>query len=69
METFAKRYFCKDRMVRFLPSYFPFTEPSAEMLVSCFACDGSGCRVCSNEGWIEMLGCGMVHPAVVEAVG
>ncbi len=69
LETFAKRYFGKDRIVRFLPSYFPFTEPSAEMLVSCFACDGSGCRVCAQEGWIEMLGCGMVHPAVFEAVG
>lgn len=69
LETFAKRYFGRDRTVRFLPSYFPFTEPSAEMLVSCFACDGSGCRVCSHEGWIEMLGCGMVHPAVFEAVG
>ena len=69
LEVFAKRYFGADRQVRFLPSYFPFTEPSAEMLVSCFACDGSGCRVCSNEGWIEMLGCGMVHPYVFEAVG
>jgi phenylalanyl-tRNA synthetase alpha chain len=69
LEAFAKRFFGAERRVRFLPSYFPFTEPSAEMLVSCFACDGSGCRVCTNEGWIEMLGCGMVHPAVFEAVG
>jgi phenylalanyl-tRNA synthetase alpha chain len=69
LEVFANRFFGAGRSVRFLPNYFPFTEPSAELLVSCFACDGSGCRVCSQEGWIELLGCGMVHPAVFEAVG
>jgi len=59
----------------FRPSFFPFTEPSAEMMVSCFICGGSGkrgsepCRPCKQTGWIEILGCGMVHPAVFEAVG
>lgn len=66
---FVKQFFGSKQRVRFLPNYFPFTEPSAEMHASCFACDGSGCRVCSNTGWIEMLGCGMVNPRVFEAVG
>ncbi|MDH3470864.1 MAG: phenylalanine--tRNA ligase subunit alpha [Acidimicrobiia bacterium] len=67
--VFADRFFGSGRQVRFLPNYFPFTEPSAEMHVSCFACDGSGCRVCANQGWIELLGCGMVHPSVLETAG
>ncbi len=66
---FAREFFGPDQKVRFLPNYFPFTEPSAEMHVSCFACDGSGCRVCSGVGWIEILGCGMVNPAVFHHVG
>ena len=66
---FARQYFGPERTIRLLPHFFPFTEPSAEMHVSCFACDGSGCRVCGNSGWIELLGCGMVDPNVFEAVG
>lgn len=66
---FARRLFGDERAVRFRPSYFPFTEPSAEMDVSCFICGGGGCRVCKHEGWIEILGCGMVHPRVLEMVG
>ena len=54
---------------RFRPGYFPFTEPSAEMDATCPACGGDGCRVCKGSGWVEMLGSGMVHPAVFEAVG
>lgn len=69
LEAFCRRMFGEDRKIRFRPSYFPFTEPSAEMDVSCFACDGGGCRVCSQEGWLEILGCGMVHPRVLEMVG
>ncbi|MDH3606473.1 MAG: phenylalanine--tRNA ligase subunit alpha [Acidimicrobiia bacterium] len=66
---FAREYFGPDRTIRLIPHFFPFTEPSAEMHVSCFACDGSGCRVCSHSGWIELLGCGMVDPNVFEAIG
>jgi phenylalanyl-tRNA synthetase alpha chain len=55
--------------VRFRPSYFPFTEPSAEMDISCFICDGKGCRICKHTGWVEILGCGMVHPKVLENCG
>ncbi len=66
---FAREFFGADRTIRLLPHFFPFTEPSAEMHVSCFACDGSGCRVCSGSGWIELMGCGMVDPNVFEAVG
>ena len=66
---FAREYFGKERTIRLNPNFFPFTEPSAEMHVSCFSCDGSGCRVCGNSGWIELLGCGMVDPNVFEAVG
>lgn len=55
--------------VRFRPSYFPFTEPSAEMDVSCFICEGKGCRICKHTGWVEILGCGMVHPNVLENCG
>ena len=58
-----------DRKVRFRPSFFPFTEPSAEMDVACVVCEGTGCRVCKGSGWLEVLGCGMVHPKVFEMVG
>ncbi len=66
---FAREYFGPERTIKLIPHFFPFTEPSAEMHVSCFACDGSGCRVCSQTGWLELLGCGMVDPNVFEAVG
>jgi phenylalanyl-tRNA synthetase alpha chain len=59
----------KDLKVRFRPSYFPFTEPSAEMDISCFICGGNGCRICKHSGWVEILGCGMVHPKVLENCG
>ena len=59
----------EDLPVRFRPSYFPFTEPSAEVDVGCVSCGGDGCRVCSHTGWIEIMGCGMVHPKVLEAGG
>ena len=66
---FADAFFGSGSRVRFLPHFFPFTEPSAEMHVSCFACDGSGCRTCKNTGWIEVLGCGVVDPNVLSAAG
>lgn len=66
---FVKEMFGKDVKVRFRPSYFPFTEPSAEMDISCFICGGKGCRICKQTGWVEILGCGMVHPAVLENCG
>jgi phenylalanyl-tRNA synthetase alpha chain len=66
---FVQEMYGKDVKVRFRPSYFPFTEPSAEMDVSCFICGGSGCRVCKQTGWVEILGCGMVHPNVLENCG
>ncbi len=66
---FARRFFRADTLVRFRPSYFPFTEPSAEMDVSCALCSGGGCPACKQSGWMEILGCGMVHPAVFEAAG
>ncbi len=69
LSYFAREYFGPDRTIKVIPHFFPFTEPSAEMHVSCFACDGSGCRVCSQTGWLELLGCGMVDPNVFEAVG
>jgi phenylalanyl-tRNA synthetase alpha chain len=62
---FVKEMYGKDVKVRFRPSYFPFTEPSAEMDVSCFICGGSGCNICKKTGWVEILGCGMVHPKVL----
>jgi len=65
--TFAEKMFGK-RPTRFRPSYFPFTEPSAEMDVQCIFCEGKGCKVCKNSGWMEILGCGMVNPHVFEAV-
>ena len=69
VEIFAKALFGANQRVRMIPHYFPFTEPSAEVHVSCFNCDGSGCRVCGNEGWIEIMGAGMIHPNVFKAVG
>ncbi len=66
LEEFAKEMFGEDTRVKFRPHHFPFTEPSAEMDVSCFKCGGKGCRFCKGEGWIEILGCGMVHPHVLE---
>lgn len=65
LETFVKRLYGEDSVVRFRPHHFPFTEPSAEVDVQCFNCHGEGCRLCKNEGWIEILGCGMVHPQVL----
>ena len=69
LAVFAKELFGEDTKVRFRPHHFPFTEPSAEMDVTCFACGGKGCRVCKGEGWIELLGCGMVHPKVLRMSG
>jgi len=69
LDAFLKDFFERDLRVRFRPSYFPFTEPSAEVDIECVICGGEGCRVCSGTGWIEILGCGMVHPKVFEAVG
>ncbi len=69
LDTLFKRIYGNDAKIRFRPHHFPFTEPSAEMDLQCFACHGEGCRVCKGEGWIEMLGCGMVHPRVLEMCG
>lgn len=69
LELFAQRMFGEDTKIRFRPHHFPFTEPSAEVDVSCFVCGGKGCRVCKGEGWIEILGAGMVHPNVLRAGG
>lgn len=69
LDIFAKRLFGENTKTRFRPHQFYFTEPSAEMDVSCFACGGEGCRVCGDEGWIEILGCGMVHPNVLNICG
>lgn len=69
LETFIHRLYGEDSVVRFRPHHFPFTEPSAEVDVQCFSCKGKGCRLCKNEGWIEILGCGMVHPKVLKNCG
>jgi phenylalanyl-tRNA synthetase alpha chain len=66
---FVQEMFGKDFKVRFRPSYFPFTEPSAEMDISCLICGGTGCNVCKHTGWVEILGCGMVHPNLLENCG
>ena len=66
---FLQRFFEAELNVRFRPSYFPFTEPSAEVDVQCVHCRGSGCRVCSQTGWLEVMGCGLVHPNVLEMSG
>ncbi len=69
LEMFAKKCLGENTRIRFRPHHFPFTEPSAEADVSCFVCGGKGCRVCKGEGWIELLGCGMVHPNVFKNCG
>jgi phenylalanyl-tRNA synthetase alpha chain len=69
LEDFAKRLFGENARTRLRPSHFPFTEPSAEMDVECFVCGGKGCGVCKETGWLEILGCGMVHPVVLEYGG
>lgn len=69
LAEFAKELFGEDTKVKFRPHHFPFTEPSAEMDVTCFKCKGKGCRMCKGSGWIEILGCGMVHPHVLEMSG
>lgn len=69
LHHFARRLFSQDVKVQFRPSFFPFTEPSAEMDCSCVNCKGNGCNVCKQTGWLEILGSGMVHPNVLEAVG
>ena len=69
IEDFLRVFFERDLEVRFRPSYFPFTEPSAEVDIQCVNCGGKGCRVCSQTGWLEVMGCGMVHPKVFEAAG
>ena len=69
LELFIKKLYGPETRVRFRPHHFPYTEPSAEMDMSCFKCGGKGCPLCKNEGWIEILGCGMVHPQVLENCG
>ena len=69
LAEFAKELFGEDTKVKFRPHHFPFTEPSAEVDVTCFKCGGSGCRFCKGSGWIEILGCGMVHPNVLKMSG
>ncbi|MCM3002749.1 phenylalanine--tRNA ligase subunit alpha [Priestia koreensis] len=69
LEAFAKKMFGEEREIRLRPSFFPFTEPSVEVDVSCFKCGGNGCNVCKKTGWIEILGAGMVHPNVLEMAG
>lgn len=69
LEVFIKELYGPQVAVRFRPHHFPFTEPSAEMDIMCFECQGKGCRLCKGEGWIELLGCGMVHPKVLLGVG
>ena len=66
LEVFVKKLYGEDTKLRFRPHHFPFTEPSAEVDISCFNCGGEGCRICKGEGWIEILGCGMVHPKVLK---
>ncbi|KAA1192881.1 phenylalanine--tRNA ligase subunit alpha [Pseudohalioglobus sediminis] len=69
IEAFLREFFERELAVRFRPSYFPFTEPSAEVDIQCVNCGGDGCRVCSQTGWLEVMGCGMVHPRVFEYSG
>jgi phenylalanyl-tRNA synthetase alpha chain len=63
--SFARQMFGSDVKLRFRPSFFPFTEPSAEVDITCYLCGGKGCRVCKHAGWLEIMGCGMVHPNVL----
>ena len=67
LSSFLQDFFDKKLKIRFRPSYFPFTEPSAEVDITCVLCDGEGCRVCSETGWLEVLGCGMIHPNVLQS--
>ena len=69
LELFLHQIFSEDVKIRLRPSFFPFTEPSAEVDISCVMCHGKGCKVCKGTGWLEILGCGMVDPAVLEASG
>src|SRR6201996_523492 len=69
LHGFVEAFFERDLAMRLRPSYFPFTEPSAEVDMSCVFCDGAGCRICKHTGWLEILGCGMVHPNVLKASG
>jgi len=69
LDALLKRFFGEDTVVRFSPSYFPFTEPSAEVSIQCSACRGAGCRTCGRSGWLELLGAGMVNPKVLAALG
>lgn len=69
LSYFLHTFFTEDTPIRFRPSYFPFTEPSAEVDIGCLSCKSQGCRICKNTGWLEVLGCGMVHPKVLETVG
>lgn len=69
VEDFLHAYFEEEMPVRFRPSYFPFTEPSAEVDMGCVSCNGKGCRICGNTGWLEVMGCGMVHPSVLAMSG
>ncbi|BAP54326.1 phenylalanyl-tRNA synthetase, alpha chain [Thioploca ingrica] len=69
LDDFLQHFFGRNLQVRFRPSYFPFTEPSAEVDIQCVVCNGGGCRVCKQSGWLEILGCGMVHPNVFSQVG
>ena len=69
LDLFAKRLYGEDAVTRFRPHHFPFTEPSAEVDIRCFSCGGKGCRLCKGEGWIEIAGCGMVHPKVLKNCG
>jgi phenylalanyl-tRNA synthetase alpha chain len=69
LTAFFREFFATDIPIRFRPSYFPFTEPSAEVDIGCLNCSSKGCRICKNTGWLEVLGCGMVHPNVLQGVG
>ena len=69
LETFIKKLYGNNTALRFRPHHFPYTEPSAEMDIECFSCHGKGCALCKGEGFIEILGCGMVHPKVLENCG
>ena len=69
LTSFSRRIFHRDLPLRFRPSFFPFTEPSAEVDIACVMCGGKGCRVCKQTGWLEILGSGLIHPAVLSQVG
>lgn len=69
LQAFLQDFFERDLVMRFRPNYFPFTEPSAEVDIQCVECHGQGCRICSHSGWLEILGCGMVHPNILANLG